>query len=366
MSETALITTTINVPELLLDYARDAKNHGRSVKLCVAGDRKTPAAAADLCAKVEVETGLDCEYMGVEAQEKFLAQYSDLRDLLPWNCVQRRNVAILKCYADGADTIVTIDDDNLLDQEDYFGSHACVGEETCLDSFGKSGSWFNVCRFLTTANGYQFVPRGYGMRARSELEGAQDPLPDAGRVTMRVAASAGLWTGDPDIDAVTRLACMPVVTGYSREESFFVAPGALCPFNSQNTALSRATIPAYFLSPSVGRFDDILASFIVKRIADHLGEGISFGKPLVRQVRNEHDLFRDLELEMMGMRVVDGFTEALAGAKLSHAGYAGCVPEVIDHLKGSMADYAYSKNDKESLKAFLSGYRVWSSLRLWN
>ena len=47
MTAIALITTTINVPHLLTDYARDAKAHGRELKIYVTGDRKTPSATAD-------------------------------------------------------------------------------------------------------------------------------------------------------------------------------------------------------------------------------------------------------------------------------------------------------------------------------
>lgn len=366
MAHTALITTTINVPELLLDYARDAKEHGRDVKVCVAGDRKTPPEAAEFCAGVESETKVPCEYMGVEDQERFLEPWPELAGLLPWNCVQRRNVAVLKAYADGAGAVVTIDDDNLVAREDYFGGHGNVGGEEELEEFGEDGKWFNVCRFLETRNGYQFVARGYGMAARAELPDAGSGLSGSGRRKRRVAVNAGLWLGDPDIDAVTRLACRPEVTGCTANENFFVAPGALTPFNSQNTALARHAVPAYFLSPSVGRFDDILASFIVKRIADHLGEGVSFGNPLVRQDRNEHDLFRDLDLEMMGMRIVDGFTEELAKVSLSAGGYAGCAVEIADAMEGEIPSYAAEEGDRKALAEFFAGCRLWANLPLWD
>ena len=46
--------------------------------------------------------------------------------------------------------------------------------------------------------------------------------------------------------------------------------GTWSPFNSQNTALSAKIIPAYPLSPKVGRYDDIWASYVIYRIAGPL------------------------------------------------------------------------------------------------
>ena len=129
--------------------------------------------------------------------------------------------------------------------------------------------------FLTEAGGRQFFPRGYGMAARRVPAG---DTPAAEKLTKRLAVNAGLWLGDPDIDAVTRLATPINATHYTRDENFFVAAGAWTSFNSQNTAIAKEALPAYFLSPYVGRYDDIFISYVIKRIADHLGHGVGFGQ----------------------------------------------------------------------------------------
>jgi hypothetical protein len=49
---------------------------------------------------------------------------------------------------------------------------------------------------------------------------------------------------------------------YTRESSYVMANGTWCPFNSQNTALHRDLIPAYVLSPLIGRMDDIWARHV--------------------------------------------------------------------------------------------------------
>ncbi len=362
MSPTALVTTTINVPHLLGKYALDASAHGRDVKLYVAGDRKTPLQASKVCATVSSETGIECEYMDCSAQEAFLRPWPRLAAHLPWDCVQRRNVAILKAAADGAQVVITIDDDNFVEEKDYFGEHDIVGQQTELDEFGKPGEWFNVCSFLDEASGREFFARGYGMQARTVSASEEQQLTSAKRL---IAVNAGLWLGDPDIDASTRLSAPACAVAYRREANFLVAPGCWTPFNSQNTALARAALPAYFLSPFVGRFDDILASFIVKRIADHLKEGIAFGRPLVRQERNEHDLLNDLALENLGMKITDAFVHALQDARLSSSSYAACAVELCDQAEAAMGAFSLANDERARLSAFFAGYRMWAELPLW-
>ena len=363
MTSTALITTTINVPHLLMDYARDAISHGHCIKIVVTGDKKTPVQAADCCVQVSKETGIECEYMDVAAQNRFMRAYPALDAHLPWNCVQRRDVAILKAVADGAEVVVTIDDDNFLAAPNYFGGHACVGKEITLDTFGAKGQWFNICRFLSERSERRFFARGYGMAARALPEGE---IPAACKQRKHVVVNAGLWLGDPDIDAATRLMNPVDVTGYTREENFFVREHAWTPFNSQNTAIAREALPAYFLSPYLGRHDDIFISFVLKRIADHFGHGVSFGHPLVRQDRNEHDLFHDLQLEWLGMKVTDALITALDEVSLTAPTYAESLLQVADQCALALREVpGVSMAHRTQLTAFFAGCRVWAQLPLW-
>ena len=73
-------------------------------------------------------------------------------------------------------------------------------------------------------------------------------------------------------------------------------------FNSQNTAVIRELIPAWFMMPGVGRHDDIYASLIVQRVARERGYHVHFGPPFTYQQRNEHNLVTDLRAEIDGWR----------------------------------------------------------------
>lgn len=322
----ALVTTTINVPVVLEQYAADIAEHGPAdVTVIVVGDRKTPLGAKDFCADLGFRTGVSIVYLGVDEQGAFLSHFPDYARFLPWNCIQRRNVALLKAYIEGADVIYTIDDDNYPCKPTYLASHGVLGVVRPLQVIQTDSGWYNVCDYLEERRSHRFFPRGFSMRQRA----CSKPIATTRSETGRVIVNAGLWVGDPDVDAVTRLAIAPDVTGCTLSGHIALGQGTISPFNSQNTAVHREAIPAYSMHVGVGRYDDIIPSYIVKRIADHLGDYISFGEPIVRQVRNSHDLWQDVDAERVGMSLIDDIVDVIYGAPLRGASYAECVGDLL-------------------------------------
>ncbi len=93
---------------------------------------------------------------------------------------------------------------------------------------------------------------------------------------------------------------------------------------------------------------------------------MAFGKPVVRQDRNEHDLSHDFAEERLGMRLTDVFITALEQSQLCAGNYADCVlelaPQVEERLRESPLP---SAQDRADLSAFFSAYRQWAQLSLW-
>lgn len=90
-----IATTTINKPTKALKLFASKKNF----KLVVALDKKSKNF------KLKNSIVLTTEY-----QQK---KWPKLSNLVGWNCIQRRNFAILECLSRGAETIALIDDDNI-------------------------------------------------------------------------------------------------------------------------------------------------------------------------------------------------------------------------------------------------------------
>jgi Reversibly glycosylated polypeptide len=353
-----IVTTTINIPVALLQYVKNARSYGhRDLDLIVIGDRKSPAETADFCNKISAY--YPCSYSDIEAQREYMARFPELWKHIRFDCIQRRNIGMLMAWERGAQIIITIDDDNFVMPQDYIGLHSCAGSVRELTAYASTSGWFDVCSFLQVDESVRFYHRGYPQKNRWT---EPQHFVTTYRSARRIAVNAGFWLDDPDIDALTRMDRQPVVRGLKTpwKGNFALQPGTWSPFNSQNTALMRDVVPAYFLSPYVGRYDDIWAAYIVNRIAEHLGDVISFGTPLVRQQRNPHNLWTDLDAERNGMIMTDDFCEALRSITLRHSSYHECMGEIAFSLPMAWReDPAWNGAQKECRLQLIAGLQLW-------
>lgn len=272
----AIVTTTINSPtEALKKFAAIAEND--DWHLFIAGDQKTPhndyIEFAETSDRIHYISPTDQIHMSKE-----------LSDLIGWNCIQRRNFAILAAYRWGADVIATIDDDNI--PKPNWGKNVRVGEEFGMTTFKSDLPVFDP---LSPAFP-QLWHRGFPVQLIHKRELHKPQL-----LKRRVLVQADLWDGDPDIDAICRISMRP--NAVFNPNMIHYAGDKPMPFNSQNTFLSREVIRDYFLFPHIGRMDDIWAAYYVQAIH---GDCVAFYRATVVQERNEHDLVKDLENELLG------------------------------------------------------------------
>src|SRR5215472_5926034 len=127
---TALITTTIHVPKVLQLY----RNLGPNVEIYVAGDMNTPPECADFCRKIKAN------YLSLDDQSHWKTS-----KCLGYNTITRRNLALLQALNDGADKIVTIDDDNIPLSSFYFGA---LQDEFCGLMASTPTRWFDYGQYL--------------------------------------------------------------------------------------------------------------------------------------------------------------------------------------------------------------------------
>ena len=354
----ALVTTTIYVPRLMEAYVDNAIEHGHGdVLFVVIGDRKTPSDAKRWCLELAGRRGVDFEFLDVDDQARYLTRYPELDAHLPYNSIQRRNIGILLAYERGCDPVITIDDDNFLLGGDFVGSHSLAGRRTTLEALTSDSGWYDVCGHLEEAHGVPFYHRGFPPGER--WKPAQTASTE---VEARVIVNAGLWLGDPDVDALQRLVYPVDATAFRRDASLALGRGSWSPFNSQNTALARDIVPAYFLSPRIGRYDDIWASYVIVAISQHLGDLVAFGFPVVRQDRNPHDYWKDLDQERPAMRFTDRFCAALRQAELTATDYGACFGEIQAALRRWLeTDQGLDPEARDLVGGFVEGASVWSA-----
>jgi len=364
----AIITTTINVPNAIEAYMANAVKYGHNDTLfVVTGDLKTPAEAKTFVIESGVKHNVQTVYMDVEEQNEYLSRFPELKEHLPWNSIQRRNVSILYAYEQNVDVIITIDDDNFCDPNtDYIGLHLSniSGEErTGLQMVSSSTKWYNVCEMLEEKNEVPFYHRGFPMEERWAKR-VTELSPSAPNNTI-VRVNAGLWLGDPDIDACARLAnnIEAVSYRYQNHPNFCLASQTWSPFNSQNTAIHRDLIPAYILSPNIGRMDDIWGSYVTLRLMEHFGHSVAFGQPIVRQDRNTHNYFRDHEKEAQGLELGQQFTLMLRTMELHSNTYLEGISEISSKLRTSvsMNSSLTNENDRQFILNLCDSLDVWHS-----
>src|SRR5690349_18283280 len=126
--KTTIVTTTINIPVLLHKYAENAGRFGHSnLDFIVIGDRKTPPEIADFCRTID--RIYPCAYLDIPAQQEYLKELPELWRHIRFDCIQRRNIGMLMAWRNGAEAIITIDDDNFVCNQDFVGLHQVVGSE---------------------------------------------------------------------------------------------------------------------------------------------------------------------------------------------------------------------------------------------
>lgn len=284
--KTALVLTTINVPDVLKLY----RSCEPSVRFFVVGDRKSDDAATNAL----IDNIPSSTYYSFERQQEL--GYGT-NAMLPENCIQRRNLGFLEAVKWGAEVIVSIDDDNIPFGLDYFGemNRRLQWSFNGLQFTGHPDTWFDAGYLLTPYAKHRGIPHD-----------AQREGNIASVTKLRIGVAAGLCLGDPDIDAVTRIANHPIVENVNALGAAGIAVHSKTwtVFNSQNTSILRELIPAWGMVPHTGRFDDIYASLIVQRIMRDREMHVCFGKPCVWQSRNEHNLVKDLRNEIDGYETI--------------------------------------------------------------
>lgn len=342
--KTCLLTTTINVPTLLRDYAINIRDHGhRDIEFIVIGDRKTPTEAAEFCAQVERETGCRMSYFDVARQQDFLRRFHRLNRLVPWNSIQRRNVGLIYALEQGYENIISIDDDNfLMPGSDFVGEHITgLGVSASQKIASTDTGWFNCMGMMQTNFGTVY-PRGFALGKRWKEENWK--FTDAIR---RPVVNAGLWAGDPDIDALTRI-YFPVEARLPLSHDYLtLAKDCWCPINTQNTAFHGGAAAVSFVvvmgwelnGLKVARYDDIWMSWFLRAIMDHFGDAARYGKPVVQQNRNQHNLFRDLREELPAMEINEALIEVCRNAKLTGDNYLTCYRELAVEIESQFSSH---------------------------
>lgn len=346
-----IVVTTVFEPAWLEGYLGNLRAYDRvdQVTLRIICDRKTPSSVPAAAAAAKAQ-GFRVDCPSLDQQASYLKSIGISDDLIPWDSDNRRNIGFLRAWESGADILISIDDDNHCRADsDFVGCHSVVGApsgEAVGDSALASGRWFNICSMLEGARTESTYPRGYPYWARgTDREDATTELTTEVSA-MRITANAGLWLDDPDVDAITRLALAPRAETAS-QLPVTLGPDTWSPINTQNTAIAREAIPAYYYvrmgyplqGMRIDRFGDIMSGYLLQKCAKHLGQVIRIGSPVADHRRSPHDLFKDLYHELAGIILLEDLVPWLIELDMSSTTYPEAYAELSEALAAATSRF---------------------------
>jgi hypothetical protein len=230
-----IVTTTINPPTKAIEMFQGMKGWD----LVVAGDKRTPR-------DYHLECGI---YLTPEEQEKYDPALSDA---IGWNCIQRRNFALLWAHDMKADLVALVDDDNL--PLEGWGRDLLVGRQVEVDYYQTDLPAFDP---VGATNYPHLWHRGFPLQLVSRRDYSRKS-----RTKIQVDIQADFWNGDPDVDAICRLEHAPECT--FDPAPFPMAASRMGPFDSQNTFMRGELLKDYCMFPHVGRMDDIWPGYCLQ------------------------------------------------------------------------------------------------------
>ena len=306
-----IVLTTINLPQVLYSYLDNCSRFGHleEVKVWLIGDRKTPVKTNDLVRQIN-KKGLETVYLDVEAQEAWGRRCTTFYDRLPFDNETRRNIGYLCALEDGCQTMISIDDDVYPGDADFIGGHLKTGTPWSGDLIREPSGFYNFCEHLEITPPRSVYPRGFPFLSRTNLN--QPQLVTSSEQT-KIGATVGLWTGAPDLDAVTWLNGKVESLGFTGQESCLLTSDTWIPVNSQNTSLTRELIPANLCVPmgwempggKIERYGDIWGGYFLQALLSDTNYHLAFGEPIVEHRRNPHQPLDDLRCEYWGMMLTD-------------------------------------------------------------
>jgi hypothetical protein len=329
-----IVVTTIFEPRFLDDYVENLERHGHDdVGVIIIPDRKTPRSVYEAAAKHPGR--VLCP--DIDEQERFLAKFPSMAGRIPYDSDNRRNIGYLMALDRGAEVLISIDDDNfVLADSDFAGEHKIVGESLDLEELESNDRWMNLCALLESNSATEVFARGFPYYARRAARQTTMKAARAERVVMNV----GLWLSDPDVDAITRLGIGPKMERF-RGTSLLLGRDTWTPINTQNTAVARDAVAAYYYvrmgfalsGMKIDRYGDIFSGYFLQKCVKHRGEAIRIGTPIADHRRTPHNLFKDLYHELAGMVILDDLLPWLQELQLTGSSYRELYASLADALE---------------------------------
>jgi hypothetical protein len=260
-------------------------------------------------------------------KQRFGQAWSKYISVIPSKCHAETSFGFLAALEQSPNLIVELDDDvQAVPGYDLTGDHInnlSNTEGICVSAESK---WYNTLENLSmNTEGYLF-PRGhpYALETREEKYLWCNS-------NGSCVLNTGLWIGYPDLDATTILyhggleGRGKIMSKNLKRSKIIVNKGTYFAICSMNTAFLPEIVPAFYQLymnyMNIDRFDDIWSGLFIKKVADHLGDKLSLGAPLVYHDKKPRDVFKDLKKELEGMVINEQLWKIVDSLELEGKNY---------------------------------------------
>jgi len=331
-----LVATTIGEGSFLDNYVNAIINEGLldNISIIIIPDLKTPSKLFDKCEEIKKQ-GVKVICPTVEEQDAYLTKLGNIKQIIPYNSDNRRNIGFLMALEKGCEVLISVDDDNFpRPSEPFFKEHLIVNQKVEMEAVNSDNGWFNICDLMEVEPKTTY-PRGFPYRYRHK-----NPKIVSKTEEGIVHINIGLWLSHPDVDAISCL-YSPVQAKSFKGKSLLLGNNTWTPINTQNTAIARDAIAAYYflrmgypvMGIPIDRDGDIFSGYFVQACARHLGYRIRVGTPVSDHIRNPHNYLKDLTYELACLWILEDITEWLHEVKLEGNTYAETYLHLADMLE---------------------------------
>jgi hypothetical protein len=304
----SLVITTINRPTVALQKYKDILLE-QGWNIIIVGDKKTPTDF-----KLP-----GAEYLSIERQNEL---FGELSSLIPLNHYSRKSLGYLYAMSQGSDIIAESDDDNIPYPEKYPNFLPSQIKTSLLEDQGS----VNVYSYFTDKKVW---PRGLPLDSINKSVNTN--LIHEENVTCYI--QQGLADLDPDVDAIYRLTVASEDVIFEPNKTLALAEGCYSPFNTQNTLFYREAFPLMLLPIDLNsRVTDIWRGYIAQKLLWCMDANLLFLSPSVYQIRNEHNLVKDLRDEVPLYTQVHDLIDLLKNFKASAIDGCDLMLEIYAYL----------------------------------
>ncbi|MEM0043907.1 MAG: hypothetical protein QXJ51_01855 [Sulfolobales archaeon] len=339
-----IVTASINPLDNLDTLLRVENRRPEKIIVVDEGDESIRKYNREILSRYDVEL----EFYGPREREnwfreRFGSSYERFLSVIPEKSHAETSFGFLVSYEENSDYIIEIDDD-VFQFENYkiIKDHVENLEMSRGILISSSSKWVNTIDFLEVRGGNgRIFPRGhpYDSSVRIYNYSSRDAEDEC-------ILNMGLWTGIPDLDAVTILMFggldgRPSI--YSEKilhEKIIVDKGSYYAVCSMNTSFRRDLVPAfyqlYMRYMNIDRFDDIWSGIFAKKISDVVGGRFCIGKPALKHEKRPRSVWKDLRAELEGMIINEILWRIVDEAPISSRNYHDAYRDLAEHLEKNL------------------------------